>query len=98
MGRQKRRRLMPPKREDDFNKLAYHEILVELLALRETDYDGFMQKLYEALNGEFRDMVNDDSPIGEKKKALWTMLEHFEDREEYEKCANLKRMLDELTP
>ena len=83
---------MPPKRE----KPSYQQMLFELLELRENDYDGFMQKLFEALSGDFKDMVNDHSPLDEKSQALKTMIGHFEAREEYEKCATLKIMLDEL--
>jgi hypothetical protein len=83
---------MPPKNK----KPSYQQMLFELLQLRESDYEGFMQKLYEALSGDFRQMVNDDSPLDEKSQALRTMIEHFEVREEYEKCATLKEMLDEL--
>ena len=83
---------MPPKNK----KPSYQQMLFELLQLRESDYEGFMQKLYEALSGDFRQMVNDDSPLDEKSQALKTMIGHFEAREEYEKCATLKIMLDEL--
>jgi hypothetical protein len=75
---------------------SYREILLELLELRENDYDGFMHKLYDALSGDFRDMVHDDSPLDEKLKALSTMIEYFAEREEYEKCAELKKMSDQL--
>jgi hypothetical protein len=74
----------------------YHDILLELIRLRETDYDGFMDRLYEALAGEFRDVVHDGAPIDEKKQAIWTMISHFEKKEQYEKCADLKRLSEEL--
>lgn len=86
---------MPPKKKPT-SRLSYQQMLFELLELREHDYDSFMQKLFEALSGEFRSMVNDDSPLDEKSQALKTMIEHFAVREEYEKCATLKKMLDEL--
>ena len=31
----------------------YHQILLELLHLRETDYDLFVDKLYDAITNEF---------------------------------------------
>jgi hypothetical protein len=74
----------------------YHDILLELIRLRETDYDGFMDRLYEALAGEFRDVVHDGSPLEEKRQAIWSMISHFEKKEQYEKCADLKKMSDEL--
>ena len=69
---------------------TYNDILLELIRLRESDYDGFMDRLYEALAGEFRDVVE------EKKQAIWTMILHFEKKEQYEKCADLKKLSEEL--
>lgn len=77
--------------------MKYHQILLELIKLRETNYDLFMEKLYEALSGEFRDVVNDGSPLEEKSQALNTMIQYFSEREEYEKCADLKKMIDRLS-
>jgi hypothetical protein len=78
------------------NNKTYNEILLELIRLRETDYDGFMDRLYEALAGEFRDVVHDKTPIEEKQQAIWTMISHFEKKEQYEKCADLKKLSDEI--
>jgi len=83
------------KREDDQDG-RYRQILFELMHLKEKDYDAFMEKLYAALSGEFRGMVHDSSPVEEKLKALWSMIHHFESKEEYEKCAELKKMTEEL--
>ena len=74
----------------------YSKVLLELVYLRENDYDGFMNRLYEALTGEFRDVINDTTPKDEKSKAIWTMIKHFEKNEEFEKCADLKKMADQL--
>jgi hypothetical protein len=76
----------------------YHEILMELIVLREQNYELFMDKLYEALSGEFRGMVHDTSPIEEKLQALDSIRVHFQEREEYEKCAEIKKMTEELKP
>jgi hypothetical protein len=76
----------------------YHEILMELIHLREKDYDGFMNKLYDALSGEFKDMIHDPTPASEKERAIWTMINHFADKEEYEKCAELKKMTEHIKP
>ena len=74
----------------------YSQILLDLVHLRSTDYDAFMDKLYEALTGEFRTAIYDGSPVTEKTKAIWTMIDHFKATEQYEKCASLKRLADEL--
>ena len=76
----------------------YQKILMELVHLREKDYDGFMDRLYSALSGEFKDMVQDPAPVEEKSQALRTMIQHFQDKEEYEKCAVLKTMVESLNP
>ena len=69
---------------------------MELIVLREENYELFMEKLYEALSGEFRGMVHDSSPIEEKLRALDSIRVHFQEREEYEKCAEIKKMTSEL--
>lgn len=80
----------------DGNKKAYQDMLAELMSLKSTDYDMFMAKLYEAVSGEFRDALHNDDPITEKTKALDAMIQYFSNREEYEKCAELKKMADSL--
>lgn len=80
------------------NLNSYSKILLDLIHLRQTDYDAFMNRLYEALTGEFKDVINDSSPVSEKSQAIWTMIKHFEKNEEFEKCAELKKLADELDP
>jgi hypothetical protein len=74
----------------------YSRILLDLIHLRQTDYDAFMNRLYEALTGEFKDALYDKSPIEEKSQAVWSMIKHFEKQEEFEKCASLKKMIEEI--
>lgn len=74
----------------------YSKIMLELVHLRQTDYDAFMDKLYEALTGEFRGAVHDAAPPEEKNQAIWTMIDHFKKTEQYEKCANLKTLAAEM--
>jgi len=74
----------------------YSRILLDLIHLRQTDYDAFMNRLYEALTGEFKDALYDTSPIEEKSQAVWSMIKHFEKQEEFEKCASLKKMIEEI--
>lgn len=80
------------------NVNGYSKILLDLIHLRQTDYDAFMNRLYEALTGEFKDVINDSSPVDEKSQAIWTMIKHFEKQEEFEKCAELKKLADVLDP
>lgn len=76
----------------------YTKILLDLIHLRQTDYSAFMNRLYEALTGEFKDVIHDKSPVEDKTQAIWTMIKHFEKNEEFEKCADLKKLADELDP
>jgi len=80
------------------NLNSYSKILLDLIHLRQTDYEAFMNRLYEALTGEFKDVINDSSPVNEKSQAIWTMIKHFEKNEEFEKCAELKKLADTLDP
>ena len=75
---------------------SYSKILLDLIYLRNTDYDAFMERLYEALTGDFKDAINDKSPVEEKSQAIWTMINYFQKHEEYEKCAELKKLVDQL--
>ena len=74
----------------------YQSALVSLVKLRYTDYDAFMERLYEALRGDFKDAIHDLTPVEGKQQALATMIDYFQDREEYEKCAELKKIKDSL--
>ena len=76
--------------------IKYEDILLELIILRETDYDAFMDRLYDALAGEFRSIAHDKSPVTEKREAIWTMIKYFESKEQYEKCADLKKLVEEI--
>jgi hypothetical protein len=70
---------------NDQKDKAYKDLLLELMHLKQTDYDSFMQKLYEAVSGEFKDALHNNDPVTEKAKALITMIQYFQGREEYEK-------------
>jgi len=74
----------------------YDDLLLELMHLKRTDYDRFMRKLYDAISGEFKGALNNTDSTSDKEKALSTMIQYFQDREEYEKCAILKKMADSL--
>ena len=43
--------------------IKYEDILLELIILRETDYDAFMFRLYDALAGEYRSIAHDKSSV-----------------------------------
>ena len=83
--------------QQQFNESnKYTKILMDLVTLRETDYDAFMERLYEALTGEFRNAIYDGDPIEEKCKALNTLLEYFKEQDAFEKCAVIKSLIKEI--
>ncbi len=64
-----------------------HLLLMELLTFRETNYELFLDKLYEAITTDFQkifieEMIKDK----EHQQTLQSMIDHFEKKEEYEKC------------
>jgi hypothetical protein len=73
----------------------HHLILTEILNLRDKDYDMFMEKLYEASTGELLDMTIDMiNESEEHRDTLRIMIDHFEKKEEYEKCDVLLHLLN----
>jgi len=73
--------------------LKTSEMLAELVSLRHTDFDAFMNLLYDALQRELSGAIFDETPLTEKQEALNSMIQYFQDREEYEKCAVLRDMV-----
>jgi protein-arginine kinase activator protein McsA len=52
-----------------------------------------MNLLYDALQNELSGAIFDQTPTFEKQEALNSMIQYFQDREEYEKCAVLRDMV-----
>ena len=78
---------------DSTTKLS-HDVMLELISLRNgSDMDLFMDKLYIALSAEFKGMLDTQSMTNEHRLALSFMIDHFLQKEEYEKCAVLKKMI-----
>jgi len=69
--------------------LKTSQMLAELVSLRHTDFDAFMNLLYDALQRELSGAIFDQTPLTEKQEALNSMIQYFQDKEEYEKCAVL---------
>ena len=80
----------------DITKETYNEKLLELVTLRGKDYDKFMEKLYDALTGDLKNVIHDNSDIQKKLGSFDIMIKYFQDREQYEKCAELKKIADGL--
>lgn len=71
------------------------ELLYELLQLRDTDYEKFMDKLYEAMTTEFLEVVKSKVfDVEESDLVFKSMIRHFENKEEYEKCDVLLHLMN----
>jgi len=73
--------------------LKTSQMLAELVSLRHTDFDAFMNLIYDALQRELSGAIFDQTPLTEKQEALNSMIQYFQDKEEYEKCAVLRDMV-----
>ena len=77
--------------------LSSSQVLANLVQLRHTDLDAFMNLLYMALQNELKGAIFDATPLADKQAALDSMILHFTDKEEYEKCAVLRDINLSLT-
>ncbi len=68
---------------------------MELMELRNKDYDKFMEKFYIAVTTEFSDVVKKELLTDEQhRETLKAMISYFERMEEYEKCDVLLHLLN----
>jgi len=74
--------LLEPSEEPLFNFNDFQEIM--------------MDAVYKSIINNIDDAIKSNVEIEEKKRALNTVLKHFEAREEYEKCKKIKGVLDSI--
>lgn len=61
----------------------------ELLALKEKDYDAFIDRLYDTIISYEEEALLDPTEADEKVAAIQAILEHYESNERYERCQKL---------
>jgi hypothetical protein len=72
------------------------EFIEYLTDLKERDYHAFMCLVLESLT-TFPDLAaEDDAPIETKLSALSKVLAHFESREDYEICATVRDITEQI--
>ena len=65
----------------------HHQLLIELIELRDKDYDQFMEKLYDAITTDFEKVFKEElMKDKEHRNTLKLMIKYFENQEQYEKC------------
>jgi hypothetical protein len=66
------------------------EFIALLEEIKKRDINRFMDLVLESLKTFPDTAVEDDVPIENKVTSLKTLLQHFEEREEYEDCAFIR--------
>jgi hypothetical protein len=80
------------------DRLDEEEFVKHLIDLRTNDYDTFIQLVMNSLKTFPEFAVEDDAPTDIKKAALKVILNHLEEKEEYEDCAfvrDLQKKIDD---
>lgn len=62
----------------------------------ESSKDTMMNMIYRAIIENEQDALSSNTPTEEKMGALTNVLKYFESVEEYEKCLNLKKIMDKI--
>jgi folylpolyglutamate synthase/dihydropteroate synthase len=72
--------------------------LAMMAMLKDHDYDSFMRVLYKSIESFPERIKTDPFPLEHRILALKKVLKYFEndDIQEFEKCALLKKIIDEL--
>ena len=68
-----------------------------LLMLEQTDHKQFMDLSYYVLMQSPHIIIKRADPIDRKKEGIDNLKKYFEEKEEFEKCANLQKLKLMLT-
>lgn len=64
--------------------------------LRESSRDAMMNMIYNAVINEEDKAIAADTPTDQKLEALNNVIKYFVETEEYEKCYNIKKIIDKI--
>lgn len=79
-----------------FKGIRSEDLIKKIELLKKQDLEAYYQLVYESITNFPEDAVEDDSPKSNKVSALNKLIDYFEQKEEYEKCAKLKNILDQI--
>ena len=68
----------------------------EIEELREASKDTMMNMIYNAVVNEEEKAISADTPKDQKLEALNNIIAYFIGTEEYEKCSNIKKIIDRI--
>lgn len=78
------------------NRFTDPDLLRELKKLRSNDIDAFSRLVMKCLEEAPEQAIADDHPAKEKLSALQSLRDYFEGIEEYENCAHIRMIQDEI--
>jgi|TARA_B110000285_G_scaffold12736_1_gene12619 hypothetical protein len=64
--------------------------------LKTSSKDIMMELIYKAIVQNEMGALQNDVPTDEKIEALQTVIRYFSEREEYEKCSDLKQIINKI--
>lgn len=79
-----------------FDGVGSEDLINHLESLKKKDIDAFFELVFQSIVNFPEDAILDSSPMENKKQALQRIIKHFEETEDYEKCAQLKSILDQI--
>ena len=79
-----------------FKGLRSEDLIRKIEELKKTDLDSYYNLVFESITGFPEDAIEDDSPKKNKVAALNKLIDYFEQKEEYERCHELKKLLDRI--
>lgn len=65
--------------------------------LRSSSREDMMEVIYKSIVKDKMGALKHDAPIASKIEGVQSVLDFFKEREEYEKCNELKKIIDKLT-
>jgi vacuolar-type H+-ATPase catalytic subunit A/Vma1 len=75
--------------DSDYGEDSFH-------GLRESSRHTMMEIIYNTLMNEQDKAINSNTPPEEKLQALNNVIQYFVESEEYEKCHNIKKIIDKI--
>jgi hypothetical protein len=82
--------------KDQYKPLSDDELIVQMLELRDQDPEGFAELVISTLIRFRQEAIDDEAPVEKKLKALGKLKDYFEEREEFEKCAFARDLINDI--
>jgi hypothetical protein len=81
---------------DELEENGYDETKF-IKKLQESSKDEMMDLIYHSIVNERMGALKHNAPIEDKIEGVQKILDFFKEREEYEKCIELKKIIDKLS-